>query len=208
MLALCKFKCKICMMCKGARVYRQTKRVAEKITNKKTKKGLKILESLMPVQTNSTSDEDYFVNAFKEDESHMDYAHSISLGYHKERYYLVFIVGGWNFLWATPMTTQMEPEELLRDFLCISGVKIGKLLVDGEFDESAAFKAFCKQQGIELCPATAYNHTMQAHIEGAVRICKEHVLCLLKQSNLPPKFWPFALMNFCRIFNYWPSATA
>jgi hypothetical protein len=120
------------------------------------------------------SEEDDFVSAFDE-ELHMDYAHAISLGYHKERYYLIFVVGGRNFLWATPTTTRMEPEELLRDFLSISGVKIGKIRVDGEFDASAAFKAFCKRRSIELCPATAYNHTMQARAEGAVRICKEHV---------------------------------
>ena len=96
----------------------------------------------------------------------------------------------------------MEPEELLQDFLSVSGVKIGKICVDGEFNVSEAFKAFCRKQSIEVCPATAYNHTMQARVEGAVRICKEHVCCLLKKSNLPPRFWPYALMHFCRVYNY------
>mmetsp|Transcript_24318 Transcript_24318/g.49270 ORF Transcript_24318/g.49270 Transcript_24318/m.49270 type:complete len:83 (+) Transcript_24318:842-1090(+) len=39
---------------------------------------------------------------------------------------LVFVVGGINFLWATPTPTKMEPEELLRDFLNVTGLKIGK----------------------------------------------------------------------------------
>ena len=84
----------------------------------------------------SQEEDDDFVNAFG------DYTHSISLGYHKERYYLVFIVGGRNFLWATPTTTRMEPEQLLRDFLSVSGVKIGKIRVDDEFDASEMFKTF------------------------------------------------------------------
>jgi hypothetical protein len=170
------------------------------------KKTKKILATLLG--TEQELSEDDFANAFGEDhELHIDYAHSISMGYHRERYYLVFVVGGKNFLWAMPTTSRLEPEELLRDFLSVTGVKIGKIRVDGEFDCSEAFKAFCRKRAIEICPATAYNHTMQARVEGAVRICKEHVRCLLKQSNLPPRFWPFALMHFCRLFNYWPTAT-
>eukprot|EP00961_Rhodomonas_salina_P171584 2313481-Rhodomonas_salina.3 len=41
----------------------------------------------------------------------MDYAHSISLGYYKELYYLLFVVGGRNFMWATPTTTSLGAED-------------------------------------------------------------------------------------------------
>eukprot|EP00961_Rhodomonas_salina_P055145 740892-Rhodomonas_salina.1 len=44
---------------------------------------------------------------------------------------------------------------------------------------------------------------MQARAEGAICICKEHVRCLLKASNAPARFWPFALLHFCRTYNYW-----
>eukprot|EP00961_Rhodomonas_salina_P197098 2660254-Rhodomonas_salina.1 len=47
---------------------------------------------------------------------------------------------------------------------------------------------------------------MQARAEGAVRICKEHVHCLLKASNAPARFWPFALLHWCQIYNYWPGS--
>eukprot|EP00961_Rhodomonas_salina_P156667 2109530-Rhodomonas_salina.1 len=57
-----------------------------------------------------------------------------------------------------------------------------------------------------MCPSVAYTHTMQARAEGAVRICKEHIRCLLKASNAPPQFWPFALLHFCHVYNYWPGA--
>ena len=108
-------------------------------------------------------------------------------------------------MWATPTMTRMEPEELIRDFLSVTGLKIGKLRVDNEFASSSSFEAFCKRRGITLCPSVAYNHTMQARAEGAVRICKEHVRCLLKASNAPARFWPFALLQFCRVYNYWPT---
>lgn len=109
-------------------------------------------------------------------------------------------------MWATPTTTRMEPEDLLRDFLSVSAIKIGKIRTNNEFTSSSAFTAFCKKRNIVLCPSVAYTHTMQARAEGAVRICKEHVWCLLRSSNAPPRFWPFALLHFCRTYNYWPGA--
>eukprot|EP00961_Rhodomonas_salina_P006590 89515-Rhodomonas_salina.1 len=57
----------------------------------------------------------------------MDYAHSISLGYYKEQYYLLFVVGRQNFMWATLTRTRMEPEDLLQDFLSVSNLKLGKI---------------------------------------------------------------------------------
>eukprot|EP00961_Rhodomonas_salina_P249977 3378747-Rhodomonas_salina.2 len=94
-------------------------------------------------------------------------------------------------MWATPSTTREEPESLLRKFLASTGIKIGQIRIDNEFNCSSTFKAFCKKLDITLCPSVAYTHTMQARAEGAVRICKEHVRCLLKASNTPPLFWPF-----------------
>mmetsp|Transcript_68447 Transcript_68447/g.142724 ORF Transcript_68447/g.142724 Transcript_68447/m.142724 type:complete len:273 (+) Transcript_68447:444-1262(+) len=119
--------------------------------------------------------------------------------------FLMFVVGGVNFLWAAPTTTKAEPELLLRDFLSVSGLKIGRVRVDGAFDASSGFKSFCKRRNIEICASVAYTHTMQARVEGAIRVCKEHVRCMLKSSNCPTRFWPYALLHFCRTFNWWPS---
>eukprot|EP00961_Rhodomonas_salina_P074768 1004083-Rhodomonas_salina.1 len=80
--------------------------------------------------------------------------------------------------------------------------------MDNEFTASAKFTAFCKKLGMVLCPSASYTHTMQARAEGAVLICKEHVRCLLKASNAQARFWPFALLNFCRTYNYWPGANS
>eukprot|EP00961_Rhodomonas_salina_P225691 3051577-Rhodomonas_salina.1 len=119
--------------------------------------------------------EDNFLDAFGNEELHLDYAHSIALGYHKERYYLLFVVGCRNFLWATPTTTRMQQEELLQDFLTLTNLKVGKVHMDNKFPASSAFEAFCRKHSIAVCPSAAYTHTMQARAEGAVRICKEHV---------------------------------
>mmetsp|Transcript_30800 Transcript_30800/g.63788 ORF Transcript_30800/g.63788 Transcript_30800/m.63788 type:complete len:919 (-) Transcript_30800:650-3406(-) len=137
---------------------------------------------------------------------HVDYAHSISLGYHNQLYYLVMVVDGKDFLWATPTTTKSSPETLIEDFLRHTNVTIGKIRIDnaGELSRSESFKLWCASRDIVLCPTAGYNHTMQARAEGAVRITKEHIRCLLKTANMPFMFWPWALTQFCRMYNYWP----
>eukprot|EP00961_Rhodomonas_salina_P090300 1215166-Rhodomonas_salina.1 len=81
----------------------------------------------------------------------------------------------------------MEPEELLRDFLSVTALRINTIRTDNEFTASSSFKAFCstRKRNMTLAPSVAYTHTMQARAEGAVRICKEHVRCLLRASNAP-----------------------
>mmetsp|Transcript_65694 Transcript_65694/g.136825 ORF Transcript_65694/g.136825 Transcript_65694/m.136825 type:complete len:162 (-) Transcript_65694:299-784(-) len=142
---------------------------------KKSKKSMKKTKTKVLASTISADlDEDDFMNAFtSEPDLHIDYAHSITVGYHNERYYLVFVVGGVNFLWATSSVTKADPELLVRDFLAVTQVKIGKIRVDGAFEVSSSFRAFCERREMELCVATAYNHTMQARIEGAVRMVIE-----------------------------------
>jgi hypothetical protein len=153
---------------------------------------------------------DDFVRAFEvQDElmdMHVDYAHTIAMGYHRERYYLVIVIGRVDFLWASPTGTKNNPESLLEDFLRVTRIKIRRIRMDdaGELSRSATFKAWCDNRGINRCPTPGYQHTMQARAEGAVRICKEHVRCLLKHAGMPYRFWPYALAQFCRIYNYWP----
>eukprot|EP00961_Rhodomonas_salina_P253937 3431949-Rhodomonas_salina.1 len=102
----------------------------------------------------------------------------------------------------------MEPEDLVRDFMSVSNIKIGSIRTDNVFTASTAFKTFCKQSNITYEQSAAYTHTMQAHVEGAVRICKDHFCCLLKSSNAPARFWQFALLHFCRTYNYWPGVNS
>eukprot|EP00961_Rhodomonas_salina_P116395 1566664-Rhodomonas_salina.1 len=69
------------------------------------------------MEVSELEEEDDLLAAFGSEELHMDYAHSISLGYFKEHHYLLFVVRNQNFMWATPTTMRMEPEELLSYFL-------------------------------------------------------------------------------------------
>eukprot|EP00961_Rhodomonas_salina_P220743 2984236-Rhodomonas_salina.1 len=61
----------------------------------------------------------------------------------------------------------MEQEDLVRDFIAVSGLKIGRIRTDNEFTASTVFKAFCKEHLITYAPSAAYTHTMQARAEGA-----------------------------------------
>eukprot|EP00961_Rhodomonas_salina_P223553 3023017-Rhodomonas_salina.1 len=167
-----------------------------------------LTKALLETEFQAVKDEDDLECTFGQEELHMDYTHSISLGYYKERYYLLFVVGGRNFMWATPTRTRMEPKDLLGDFLSVSNLKISEIRTDNEFTASTKFKAFCTKRCMVLCPSAAYTHTMQVRAEGAVRICKNQVRCFLKASNAPARFWPFTLMHFCCTYNHWPRANS
>ena len=186
-----KFSCRWCALCKGARAYRHTKRVKDKMATPS-----------MPNKAQQDTPEPpppRFDPKIKDDNSdlgynlHADFAHSIALGYNKEQYYLVLTIEGKDFLWAEPVVNRSAPEEVIQEFIDLTGIKIRRLRLDGasEFVKSSAFKAWCKRQHIILCPVAAYTHTLNARAEGAVRICKEHVRCMLRASKLPRRFWPW-----------------
>ena len=117
------------------------------------------------------------------------------------------VIDGIDFLWASPSKKKSNAETLLEEFMQYTQVTIDKIRMDGasELGKSASFQLWCKTYGITICSTAGYNHTMQARAENAVRITKAHIRCLLKHSNMPYKFWPWALLQFCRIYNYWPT---
>ena len=137
---------------------------------------------------------------------HIDFAHSISIGVHKEKYFLIMVLDGIDFTYCSASTTRTEPEDLIAEFLTLTRVKIDSIRFDGaaEFAKSATFKAFCQNHSIVMEEVAAYTHTFNARAEGGVRIVKEHMRCLLRRANLPRRFWPYALLHFCRIYAYWP----
>eukprot|EP00961_Rhodomonas_salina_P175189 2363279-Rhodomonas_salina.1 len=100
----------------------------------------------------TTEEGNDILNAFGKSELHMDYAHSIALGYNKERYYLLFVVGGRNFMWASATTMWKEPEKLVLEFFAVTGLEIGQLQTDNKITASSTFKVFCKKQDITLMP--------------------------------------------------------
>ena len=51
-------------------------------------------------------------------------------------------------------------------------------------------------------PVAEYTHVQNARSENAIRVSKEHVRCLLRASNVPRNFWPYALTHFLRLGAY------
>jgi hypothetical protein len=44
-------------------------------------------------------------------------------------------------------------------------------------------------------------------VEGAIRICKDKVRAFLRRVNMPRRFWPDALLHWCRTYAHWPDAS-
>jgi hypothetical protein len=75
-----------------------------------------------------------------------------------------------------------------------------------DFGESTSFIAYCTQYDIVREPLASYTHIQNARAEGAIRICKEHVRCLLHSANMTHRFCPDTLCHFCRLYAYWSDA--
>jgi hypothetical protein len=73
---------------------------------------------------------------------HIDYAHSISIGLHKEKYFLLMTLD-WIDL-PSALLQLTEPESLIHEFMTLTRLKIDCIRFDGaaEFAKLAAFKAF------------------------------------------------------------------
>jgi hypothetical protein len=140
---------------------------------------------------------------------HIDSAHSITLGRNKELYYLIIVIDSIDFTWAQPSPNHSEPEDLIHDFMTLTGIKVGHIRADGagEFARSATFQAYCKRHNIVIEEVPAYTHTFNARAEGAIRICKDKVRAFLRRANMPRRFWPDELLHWCRTYAHWPDAS-
>lgn len=54
----------------------------------------------------------------------IDFAHTIVIGYNNKQYYLFIVIGGVDFLWASPTTMQSKPGELLQELVTLMRIKI------------------------------------------------------------------------------------
>eukprot|EP00961_Rhodomonas_salina_P046054 618351-Rhodomonas_salina.1 len=66
-------------------------------TAKRAKNSPNWAQVLLETDLGEVDEEDDLLQAFRAEELHLDYVHAITLGYNKERYYLLFVVGGSNF---------------------------------------------------------------------------------------------------------------
>jgi hypothetical protein len=61
---------------------------------------------------------------------------------------------------------------------------------------------YCVQNHIILQTVVAYNHTMQARVEGAIGYVKQHSRVAMLAANVPTQFWPQATTDFVHKKNY------
>jgi len=76
---------------------------------------------------------------------------------------------GTEYFVSFPTKTGSSPLTLLKQFVTLTGQKIRYLRIDGvkEF-QSDKIKAYCAENNVVFPLVVAYNHTMQARVEGAI----------------------------------------
>ena len=120
----------------------------------------------------------------------MDWANACSLGRlpSLNRYFLMILDKGTED-WATyPSKTRGTgtPVELLKQYITTTGRTPRYLRIDNarEFT-SQEMVDFCSDNNIILQPVVAYNHTVQARVEGAIGCSKQHSQVDLVCANMP-----------------------
>ena len=200
------WSCPICINMKSARQYRVAKKpTATPNTGFDTESDTESDDdgSSSPSSASTALHSQVNQTTIPRDRYHIDFGYSIAIGIRKEKYFLLIRLEEQDFLWALPTATRANPVALLQDFAALTGVIPSAVQCDNEFAENSAVQAWCRHNGAVICPTPAYNHTMNGRIEGAVRISKDHLRCLIKTANAPFRFWPFALKHFLRTYAWW-----
>jgi len=109
---------------------------------------------------------------------------------------------GVDFIFCSATVDRTEPESLIHKFLTLTRLKIDCIRYDGaaEFAKNATFKAFGVNNRIAMEETAAYTDSLNARAEGAVRIVKKRMRCLLRRATLPRRFWPYAILHLCRVY--------
>jgi len=111
---------------------------------------------------------------------------SLSLGCLPDlnRYFLLVMNKGTEYFVSFP------PLALLKQFVTFTGRKMCYLRIDGakEF-QSDKIKEYCADNDVALQLVIAYNHTMQARVEGEIGCVKQHSRTSLLHANKPTRFW-------------------
>jgi len=82
---------------------------------------------------------------------------------------------GTKYFVSFPAKTHASPLALLKQLVTLTGKKIPYLRIDSakEF-QSNEIKEYCAENDVALQLVVAYNHTMQARVEGAIGCVKQH----------------------------------
>ena len=127
----------------------------------------------------------------------IDWADACSLGLNGERYFLLVVDKDTEYLANFNTKSRQNPVDLLRAYVNTTGKKPRYLRVDGakEFASDEMVK-YCVSENIILQTVVAYNHTMQARVEGAIGYVKQHSRVSMLAANVPTRFWPKATTDF------------
>ena len=133
----------------------------------------------------------------------IDWADACSLGCNGERYFLLVVDKDTEYLANFNTKSRHNPVDLLRAYINTTGKRPRYLRVDGakEFVSNDMVE-YCVQNNIILQTVVAYNHTMQARVEGAIGYVKQHSRVAMLTANVPTRFWPQATTDFVHKKNY------
>ena len=139
----------------------------------------------------------------------MDWEDACSLGCLPDlnRYLLLIIDKGTEYFVSFSTKTRASPLALLKQFVTFTGKTIRYLRIDGakEF-QSKEIKEYCAENDVVLQLVVAYNHTMQARVEGAIGCIKQHSRTSLLHAGKPTRFWDDTTKDFGIKKNYlWAS---
>jgi len=129
----------------------------------------------------------------------MDWGEACSLGCLPDlnRYFLVVMDKGTKYFVSFPTKTRASPLALFKPFVTLTGRKIRFLRIDGAKKfQSEEIKQYCADNDVVLQLVIAYNHTMQARVEGAIGCVKQHSRTSLSHANKPTRFWDDATKDF------------
>jgi len=128
----------------------------------------------------------------------MDREDACSLGYLQDlnRYFFLIINKGTEHFVSFPAKTCASRRALLKQFNTFTGRKISFLRTDDakkfQFEEIVDY---CAENDVALKFVVAYNHRMQARVEGAIGI-KQHSRTSLLHAGKLSRFWYDATRDF------------
>ena len=121
-----------------------------------------------------------------------DWADAASLAWDGSRYYLMIVEENTEYYAASTSKDRSAAGAvaMLEDWITETGHVPRTLRLDGakEFAVSE-MRDFCRKHNITLQLVSAYNHSLQCRVEGAIRVTKSHTRVALKQSGCPLRFW-------------------
>ena len=107
----------------------------------------------------------------------MDWGDACSLGCLPDLnwYFLLVMDKGTEYFVSFPTKTRASPLALLKQFVTLTGRNIRFLRIGGtkEF-QSKEIRQYCTDNDVVLQLVEAYNHTMQARVEGAIGCVKQN----------------------------------